>query len=60
MSSEPHQHKWKFKQLPHGLRRSCHCGAKIMEIASPKGSFLEDHPELKELRKKGKHYRNKS
>ncbi len=53
-----HVHKWKFKRTKQGMRRTCRCGLKFLEIAVPKGSSLDG--ELKVLREKGKHYKNGS
>jgi len=37
------------------MLRYCKCGEKVLVIASPKGSFIEDHPEYIQRRKKGEH-----
>lgn len=39
-----------------GVVRVCrHCGTRILELSNPRGSFLEDFPEYKVPRVKGKH-----
>lgn len=53
-----HTHRWKFKQKSHGVLRYCSCGERVLELSSPKGSFLEDHPTYNQPRVKGKHYKH--
>lgn len=47
---------WKVVHKKKGCYRICNkCKMKILMIPSPKGSFLEDYPVIKNLRPKGRH-----
>lgn len=39
-----------------GVVRVCrHCGMRVLELPTPRGSFLDDYPTYKTPRVKGKH-----